>query len=519
MIDLVSQNSRVWLEYFSLMVIQDTLFLVIILLLMRLIKNVPAPIKYWLGIVGLVKLILPPFISIGFFQLNEDSFIASGIFKGISSLGFLANQSMHTSESVAMSNHIDWISFLFLLWLAGIVIYFLIFLATNVRLWRVLRSARCLPYSDPSKHVNLKNIKIYISDRISMPLTIGFYPHRIFVPMVWTEWDDDCRRLIIQHELAHIYRYDNVVQFLQKIVQGIYFFNPLVYLLNNKLRLYREMSCDDRSVKMINSSPLVYAQYLTKIAEKAMWTTQMYHSASAFIRQRCELADRVKYQVKEEKMKYLPKNKIILLFVFLLLCIIPLSFHGSPVANLENKAKYDGQEVVKIEVKGKGNILIGDRRTSLENFRKTLIVMTEDSKEGIVLQLRFSDQVNMNVVFEVQRTVREINLLRVQYLSEGDKGLGLILPQAAPETMMKKIAREEDVLEIYINASGDISANGMPLPKTSLQTHITQQILENKYLIVAVRSDENAEFKDFITVLDHIRQAQAKRVVIYDQAE
>jgi len=53
---------------------------------------------------------------------------------------------------------------------------------------------------------------------------------------------------ILIHELAHIRRADTVVSALQVLVQIVYWFHPLVWLANARLRRERELICDDFAV-------------------------------------------------------------------------------------------------------------------------------------------------------------------------------------------------------------------------------------------------------------------------------
>lgn len=165
-----------------------------------------------------------------------------------------------------------------------------------------------------------------------MPLTVGIFPDKIFVPMQWADWSSGCQKMILHHELAHIKRRDGFVQLLQILVQAVFFFHPLIWILNTRINQYREMACDDASVSTKKSSNVEYSRYLVKIAEQMTLSELGCSSVSALIRQRNELLNRVQYQIMEvNKMKFSNKKMWFIVGVLLLL-IVPFSWSLSKVS-------------------------------------------------------------------------------------------------------------------------------------------------------------------------------------------
>jgi len=74
MIEWLNHTGEIWLSYFGLALIQNTIFMGIIFLLLYWLRQASAQIKYWIGVIGLLKLILPPFLPESyvmiFFQNN-----------------------------------------------------------------------------------------------------------------------------------------------------------------------------------------------------------------------------------------------------------------------------------------------------------------------------------------------------------------------------------------------------------------------------------------------------------------
>jgi TonB family protein len=159
-----------------------------------------------------------------------------------------------------------------------------------------------------------------------MPLTIGFFSNKIFVPARWDSWPAECRKMILHHEIAHIKRKDGLFQLIQLVAQAVYFFHPLVWILNSRINQYREMACDDASVAAKRNSSMEYSRYLVTIAEEITLSELGCSSASALIRQRNELFSRVHYQIMEVAMKHISKKKLGAILTMLLLSFGLLSF-------------------------------------------------------------------------------------------------------------------------------------------------------------------------------------------------
>jgi len=71
---------------------------------------------------------------------------------------------------------------------------------------------------------------------------------------------------ILAHELAHIRRYDHVVNLVQRLIEALLFFHPAVWWISGRVRVERERSCDDLVVAS-GAEPLPYAASLLAVAE------------------------------------------------------------------------------------------------------------------------------------------------------------------------------------------------------------------------------------------------------------
>ncbi|MHC4625225.1 MAG: M56 family metallopeptidase, partial [Planctomycetota bacterium] len=92
----------------------------------------------------------------------------------------------------------------------------------------------------------------------------------IYLPGTFSQTNGDKdRRGVLGHELSHVMRYDAAVNLLQIIAQAVYWFHPLVWWANKKIREEREKCCDEMAIARLNTRPKDYGKAIvnTLIAE------------------------------------------------------------------------------------------------------------------------------------------------------------------------------------------------------------------------------------------------------------
>jgi beta-lactamase regulating signal transducer with metallopeptidase domain len=98
----------------------------------------------------------------------------------------------------------------------------------------------------------------------TVPMTWGIFRPVILLPREADGWDDERRRVVLAHELAHVRRWDALTQWIAHLALAVYWFNPLVWVAVRKLREEREHACDD-AVLEIGTRPAEYADHLLDI--------------------------------------------------------------------------------------------------------------------------------------------------------------------------------------------------------------------------------------------------------------
>lgn len=318
MLELANHFGSLWIEYFSLVLLQNTLFLCLIFLSFSVLKNASARIKYIIAMIGLFKLLLPAFLPVPINEIFSTNSSQTGVI-------FIENIATVLVPAGSYSSHLSINGLLFILWMMATFTYLFIVMGSTLLLRKkVKKSASML-----SEMRTYSEIQLFQSNQTSTPLSIGIFPKKIFLPKTWKSLPADCQKVMLQHELAHIRRRDGFFQLFQIIAQALYFFHPLVWMLNERINEYREMACDDEAVVDTQLSPLAYSRYLVYLAEKMVPSQWSYTSATALIRRKNKLLNRVNYQMKEVTMRQLSKKRLIITVVGLLLLIVPFSWYSS----------------------------------------------------------------------------------------------------------------------------------------------------------------------------------------------
>jgi type II secretory pathway component GspD/PulD (secretin)/beta-lactamase regulating signal transducer with metallopeptidase domain/HEAT repeat protein len=102
---------------------------------------------------------------------------------------------------------------------------------------------------------------------VEVPTVVGWLRPVILLPAsALTGLRLEQLEAILAHELAHIRRYDYLVNMLQTVVEILGFYHPAIWWISHRIRIERENCCDDLAVHVCGSS-LQYARALACMEE------------------------------------------------------------------------------------------------------------------------------------------------------------------------------------------------------------------------------------------------------------
>jgi beta-lactamase regulating signal transducer with metallopeptidase domain len=125
-----------------------------------------------------------------------------------------------------------------------------------------------------------RRVAVAVCDRIAAPVLIGILrPIILLPPAALTGYSPDEIEMVLLHELAHVRRWDNLVNLLQRVVESLLFFHPAVWLISSWVRRERE-SCCDALVVTRTDRPHAYAELLVALAAQ-MPRSVLFHPAAS----------------------------------------------------------------------------------------------------------------------------------------------------------------------------------------------------------------------------------------------
>jgi len=158
---------------------------------------------------------------------------------------------------------------------------------------------------------------------VEVPTVVGWLKPVILLPATaLTGLSTDQLDAMLAHELAHIKRYDYLVNLLQTVVEILGFYHPAVWWISHKIRLERENCCDDLAVS-ISGDRVRYARALTLMEEIRVTHGELAVAASGgnLFRRICRLLG--KDSKENFSFSWIPAATTILLIIALL---IPTTF-------------------------------------------------------------------------------------------------------------------------------------------------------------------------------------------------
>ena len=143
-------------------------------------------------------------------------------------------------------------------WFVGFIIFSLRFIGGAFYVQRLKTTG--LNSLDADWHKRLSHLRdqlnlnqtvlISESTQVNVPITIGHLKPIILFPLgMISGLPQDQIEAIISHELAHIKRYDFLINMIQTFIETLFFYHPVVWWLSSLINAERENCCDDIAIQ------------------------------------------------------------------------------------------------------------------------------------------------------------------------------------------------------------------------------------------------------------------------------
>jgi beta-lactamase regulating signal transducer with metallopeptidase domain len=176
-------------------------------------------------------------------------------------------------------------------WSGGTLAGLMVLITGLVRLVRVAAASSAIqggPWIELVEQISKEYrlcspVHLLMSLNSSILITFGVLRPKVILPAGSMEWPADRARIVLRHELAHVRRSDWPVQMIAQCLRIVYWFNPLVWIVWNRLRLESECACDD-AVVADGSEGHEYAAHLLHLARTLNRTDRAWSAAMTMSR-------------------------------------------------------------------------------------------------------------------------------------------------------------------------------------------------------------------------------------------
>ena len=129
---------------------------------------------------------------------------------------------------------------------------------------RLVRSAKSIDGNElPGQKANVRYL---YSEHVAVPMTFGWIRPAVLLPAGFRSWETRKLTAVLDHEHAHVTRWDFATAFLASLARTAYWLNPFGWWLEWRLRTLAERAADDKAAR---SDPTTYAEALLGIAGEA----------------------------------------------------------------------------------------------------------------------------------------------------------------------------------------------------------------------------------------------------------
>jgi len=303
-----------------------------------------------------------------------------------------------------------------LLWLAGVLGFFLLTLRTNIRFLK--QSKRFLPVKNSTmlalfrqcqQEFNIKQpIALLKSDKIKSPMLIGLWRPRILLPAgIEQRLNPTDLKHIFLHELAHYKRKDILVAWLTSILQGLHWFNPMIWFAFYRLRQDRELACDEMSLNHVGQES-ARAYGLTIINLLSHLSNTAYQALAVGI-----IENHKNLKRRLAMIHHFHKRSMGWTFAGILLVVVLSGFAFTKKASIQDSPKPYLSEII-LEIGNEKVVKFNQETVPVANLAERLNQFRYD--ENSLIALKTVERVPLSDWFDVQWQLQAVPVQQIKYI-------------------------------------------------------------------------------------------------------
>ena len=432
------------------------LILTIMVIRLLAINKLPKKTFLFLWGIAILRLLLP--ISIpsvwsvySFFSQNASEHTLNGIpMENVIPVTPREPFIPHNETPTLPAEHVSHISVWSIVWCVGMVLCFTFFTISYLHCRFEFQTS--IPVRNDfterwlNKHPLRRFISIRQSDRVSTPLTYGFFHPVILMPKK-TDWKNTKQlEYILLHEYVHICRYDALTKLISMLALCIHWFNPFVWIMYTLVNRDIELACDESVVRRFGeTSKSAYAMTLIDMATKQSSLTPLCNNFS-----KNAIEERITAIMKTRKKSLLT----LLTGALLITAVTTACATSAPNTKNETEAKSEvSTETEKPEVSNTADVILP--LYPLESAQEAL------ADGGYAVSFTADDLTKSEKGYDLTVEVYEYDRYEIEPIEKLKAGSNI---QFCKETItVDTIEKDEKTGSIYIN--GGFEKDGFALIK------------------------------------------------------
>ncbi len=364
-----------------------------------------------------------------------------------------------------------------------------------------------------------QKVALVESKLAAVPMVIGYLKPMILMPIgILNHLTINEVEAILAHELAHIKRYDYLVNLLQSIIETILFFHPAVWWISGEIRREREHCCDDLALQITNNLTLAKALANLETFKIKGLQQQKSQLSMAAMTNKNQLLNRIK-RILNQPQKNNNRMKGLFAAGILTICFIatsldarqvevektlkelPLHKEVVTIGNTAFVSITDDFSEITIKNLSKNSMEVLSKNLSITDFP---IDMKPNIQDKNVLVFRSKDsnieklmRINILQDTSINGEIHEINIIRTVKDSKGDN-----------VKLEIKTKKESDIQTV------EIFANGKKLTKENqkqFQKWIDESVvMDSKEVLFFEYKTENGEIEKLEMERDRAKQLEVE---------
>ncbi len=262
---------------------QGVILAIILMALLYTMGNYNSKIRYALSVAFMITFFVSIIVTFSIYNSAEKPTIDTLVFADSSVQAGAEQDNANSTQPINNINVITEVgqflehnlSTIVFAWIIGLTIFTFRFIGGVLYVQRISRNGLSeldiewfYRARELSKKLSInKFIYVYESVNVKIPVAIGYLKPIILLPigminsLPYTQVE-----AIIAHELAHIKRYDYLVNFIQTFAETLFFFNPAMWFISSQIRNERENCCDDLALDVCGDS-ITYSKALYNLQQ------------------------------------------------------------------------------------------------------------------------------------------------------------------------------------------------------------------------------------------------------------